>query len=66
MAGCLLIGSRELLTSVRTGYSGRQGDVPFPHAPLCWSRCHSARRAVRTRGGGSHAVNSGGDGVPPA
>jgi hypothetical protein len=42
---CPQMGSRELLALVRTGYSGRQGGVLFPHTPQCWSRCHGAWRA---------------------
>jgi hypothetical protein len=39
---------------------------PVPARSTVLEPLHSARRVVRTRGGGNHAVNSGRDGVPPA
>jgi hypothetical protein len=39
-----------LQTSIRTGYSGRRRDVPFPRALRCRSGCNSARRGAASTG----------------
>jgi hypothetical protein len=39
-------GLEGLLTSIRMGYSGRHGGVPFPHASRRRRCYHSARRGV--------------------
>jgi hypothetical protein len=35
---------------IRTGYSGRRGDVPSPRAQQRWSCCSSARRGAAGTG----------------
>jgi hypothetical protein len=47
---CVPAGPRELLTVVRTGYSGRRGGVPSPRAQQRQSSCSSARRGAAGAG----------------
>jgi hypothetical protein len=48
--GRLQVGSRKPLTAIRTGYSGRHGGVPSPHAQQRWSCCSSTRRGAARAG----------------
>jgi hypothetical protein len=48
--------------TIRTGYSGRRGDVPFPHA----GAVTIVPGVVLYARGRPPATNSGRDGVPPA
>jgi hypothetical protein len=48
---------------IRTGYSGRRGDVLFPRALLRRSGCNSARRGAASTGVPVKG-HSGGDGFP--
>jgi hypothetical protein len=43
-------GLRGLLTTIRTGYSGRRGDIPFLRALRRRSGCNSARRGAASTG----------------
>jgi hypothetical protein len=43
-------GLRGLLMTIRMGYSGRRGGVPFPHASRRRSGCNSARRGAASTG----------------
>jgi hypothetical protein len=45
-------GSRGLLMSIRTGYSGSRGGVPFPHASQRRSLLSQCPTWGCTRGGG--------------
>jgi hypothetical protein len=62
-SGRLQAGSREPLTAIRTGYSGRRGGVPSPRAQQRRSCCSSARRDAAGRGW-LHRTDNDGDGAP--
>jgi hypothetical protein len=60
MAAIPRVGSRGLLTSIRTGCSGRHGGVPFSHASQRRSCYHSARRGVVRAGAAAMSLTVAG------